>query len=512
MDTNISNEERLAAAHAALTAAVGRVATSEDWQNLLRISGSFHRYSPNNQLLLAAQGADGLVASFHTWKQVPATDGRPCQIRKGEKAMRVYAPIRNVRRSVDETTGDETVETSAVGFKLVPVFHQGQLAAPPDLPVQPKLLRGDDPPEAIWEAVAEQIAAAGYALRRGPLQGADGPKGVTNFVERTVVVRDDLAPAQALKTQIHELGHVLMHYAEVREPGMARDRIEVEAESVAYVVCDILGVDAGTYSIPYVANWAGADAELVQATAQKVLATARQIVAGLEAELGVDLRPNPFATIDRPTPERELEPPTATARMLVGVGTTDQIIHDHVAIGRLDWPQLAASLPALEQDHSRRIENDLAAQAIALAEAGASAGANTAFLRAHGLGDSAVVATLTIPVADELGEASTLYVTDEVLRAVRAPVPIKPLVDTLVADLLVSAGGHPAGARHLAESSGQPSSVVNLVEERLRRSEAGRLAAGNRRSLRGLSLIDEWTSHGEPAVSMVPQPPEPPAA
>ena len=268
MDTNISNEERLAAAHAALTAAVARVATSEDWQNLLRISGSFHRYSPNNQLLLAAQGADGLVASFHTWKQVPATDGRPCQIRKGEKALRVYAPIRNVRREVDEATGEEIVETSAVRFKLVPVFHEGQLAAPPDLPVQPKLLQGDDPPEAIWEAVAEQIATAGYALRRGPLQGADGPKGVTNFVERTVVVRDDLAPAQALKTQIHELGHVLMHYAEVREPGTARDRIEVEAESVAYVVCDILGVDAGTYSIPYVANWAGADVELVQATAQ----------------------------------------------------------------------------------------------------------------------------------------------------------------------------------------------------------------------------------------------------
>jgi hypothetical protein len=59
MDTRTTNEERLAAAHAALTEAVAKVATSEDWQNLLRISGSFHRYSPNNQLLLAAQGAQG---------------------------------------------------------------------------------------------------------------------------------------------------------------------------------------------------------------------------------------------------------------------------------------------------------------------------------------------------------------------------------------------------------------------------------------------------------------------
>ena len=253
------------------------------------------------------------MASFHTWKQLPATDGRPCQIRKGETALRVYAPIRTKRQELDEDTG-ETTEPAVVGYKLVPVFHQGQLVAPPDLPAQPKLLHGDDPPTAIWEAVAEQINAAGYALHRGPLDGPDGAKGVTNFIERTVTVRDDLAPAQALKTQIHELGHVLMHYAEVREPGMTRDRIEVEAESVAYVVCDLLGVDAGSYSIPYVANWAGADVELVEATAHKVLATARQIVTGLEAELGVDLRPNPIAAALNATPEPPVEPPSSRAR------------------------------------------------------------------------------------------------------------------------------------------------------------------------------------------------------
>src|SRR3954470_20931588 len=105
--TNATNEERLATAHAVLTAAVARVATSEDWQNLLRLCGSFHRYSPNNQLLLAAQGADGLVASLHTWNKIPAIDGRPCRIRKGETALRVYAPIRSERRDIDQDTGDE---------------------------------------------------------------------------------------------------------------------------------------------------------------------------------------------------------------------------------------------------------------------------------------------------------------------------------------------------------------------------------------------------------------------
>ena len=498
MDTaNATNEERLAAAHAALTAAVARVATSEDWQNLLRISGSFHRYSPNNQLLLAAQGADGMVASFNTWKQVPATDGRPCQIRKGEKALRIYAPIRSVRRDIDQDAGDE-VETSAVRFKLVPVFHEGQLAAPPDLPAQPKLLEGEDPPVAVWEAIADQINTAGFVLRRGPLDGHDGPKGVTNFVERSVTVRDDLVPAQALKTEIHELGHVLMHNAEIREPAMARELMEVEAESVAYVVCDILGVDAGTYSIPYVANWAGADVEVVQATAHKVLSTARDVVAGLEAELGVDLRPDPLFAVGHRQPERQLEPTNPTGRVLVGAGMTDQIIHDHLATGPLSWQRLAASIPALEEDRCRHIDGDPAAQAIALAEAGASPEANATFLRAHGLIDDSIIRTLTVPVADQFGELTTLYPRAEVLRAISEPMPIKPAVDALVADLLVSAGRHPAAARHLAEVSGQPASVINLMEERLRRSAPDRTLA-DRRASRGLSLIDEWTGP-DPAI------------
>jgi hypothetical protein len=513
--TNATNEERLAAAHAALTAAVARVATSEDWQNLLRISGSFHRYSPNNQLLLAAQGAHGMVASFNTWKQVPATDGRPCQIRKGEKALRIYAPIRSVRRDIDQETGDE-VETSAVRFKLVPVFHEGQLAVPPDLPAQPKLLEGEDPPVAVWEAIADQINAAGFVLRRGSIDGPDGPKGVTNFIERSVTVRDDLGPAQALKTEIHELGHVLMHNAEIREPGMARERMEVEAESVAYVVCDILGVDAGSYSIPYVANWAGADVELVQATAHKVLSTARDVVASLEAELGVDLRPDPLFGVGQSQLERQVEPPNPTARVLVGAGTTDQIIHDHLATGPLNWQRLAASIPALEEDRCRHIDGDPSAQAIALADAGASPEANATFLRAHGLASDLIVRTLTVPVADQFGEPTTLYPRDEVLRAIGEPMPIKPAVDALVADLLVSAGRHPAAARHLAEVSGQPASVINLMEERLRRSAPDRTLA-DRRASRGLSLIDEWTGsdmsiRGSVELTPFPGAPEPAGA
>lgn len=509
---NQAHEERLAAAHAALAEAVKKVSTSDDWKELLRISGSFHRYSPNNQILLAAQGAEGVVASFHTWKKIPATDGSMCRIRKGERALRVFAPIRS-KRDVDPDTG-EPGPAKVLGYKLVPVFHQGQLVAPPDLPAQPKLLDGTEPPPALWDAVAEQVETAGFDLERSELAGPDGPKGVTKFREKTVVVRNDLPPAQALKTLIHEVGHVLMHNEEAREDDATKDRVEVEAESVAYVVCDILGLDAGEYSIPYVANWSGADAALVEATATRVLAAARQVVRGLEAELGIDLRPNPIADILNG--QAQAEPARTSTLSLGGAGTTDQIIHEHLATGSLDWRRLSFAIPAVEAHRAQAVDSDPAGQAIVLAEAGASAEATTAVLRAHGLAHDTIVAALTITVPDELGAKQTLYDRDEAHRAVRAPRLVKSVADELVADLLVSAGRHPAAARQLAETSGQPSNVITLLEERFRRMGVSD-PTGNRRSARGLELIDEWSAGDAPSIEQgrpdpQPEPPTPPAA
>lgn len=144
--------------------------------------------------------------------------------------------------------------------------------------------------------------------------------------------------------------------------------------------------------------------------------------------------------------------------------------------------------------------------------------ATASVLRAHGLADDAALTLLAATVADELGARSILYDRGSAVRAFRELRPIKPHVDEVVVDLLLAAGRHPAGARYLAETSGQPASVVNLMEERLGRSGA-RSAGVDRRANRGLELIDDWTSP-EPSVGLeqpitapwVPDPPEPPAA
>ncbi len=505
-----THEERLLAAHATLREGVAALTSSEDWQNLLKMAGSFHRYSPNNQMLLAVQGADGLVASFHTWKQITAEDGQPCRIRKGETALRVFAPVRARTREVDPETGLPS-DPAIVGYKLVPVFCQTQLVSPPDLPAQPRLLDGQDPPPELWEAVANQIYAAGFTLQRGPIAGAPEAKGITQFVERVVIVRDDLSPQQALKTQIHELAHVLMHDPTLGEHGgKLRERVEVEAESVAFVVCDALGVDSADYSIPYVASWAAGDPERIQETAQSVLTTGRKIITGIEAELGVDLRPNPIAEVLSASQEKPDQSSRPVRRATPG--TADVVIFEHLAAGDMDWVRLASSLPGC--DHGgpmiRSLVGKPGGQAIVLAESGASAEATVAVLRAEHVDDRAIRRHMSVNVTDTLGAVGPLYHPEEVQQALAAPRRIKELADELVADLLVSAGRHPAGALHLATTSNQPSNVINLVEERLRR-RGGHPApeATDRRADRGLTLIDEWSGRGAAPSASGPKPPTP---
>lgn len=505
-----THEERLLAAHATLREGVAVLTSSEDWRNLLKMAGSFHRYSPNNQMLLAIQGADGLVASFHTWKRITAEDGQPCRIRKGEAALRVFVPIRARTREVDPDAGLPG-EPAIVGYKLVPVFCQTQLVSPPDLPAQPRLLDGQDPPPELWEAVANQIYAAGFMLQRGPIEGAPEAKGITKFVERLVVVRDDLSPQQALKTQIHELAHLLMHDPTLGESGgKLRERVEVEAESVAFVVCDALGVDSADYSIPYVASWAVGDPERIQETAQSVLTTGRKIITGIEAELGVDLRPNPIAEVLLASQDK----PDLSTRPIrrATPGTADVVIFEHLAAGDVDWVRLASSLPGCDHDGPmiRSLVGRPGGQAIVLAESGASAEATVAVLCAEHVDDRAIRRHLSVNVTDTLGAVGPLYHPEEVRHALAAPRRIKELADELVADLLVSAGRHPAGARHLATTSNQPSNVINLVEERLRRRGGHPVQeATDRRADRGLTLIDEWSRRGAAPSESGPKPPAP---
>ncbi|MBA3288597.1 MAG: hypothetical protein H0U21_11320, partial [Acidimicrobiia bacterium] len=233
-----------------LGARLEALTTGDEWLSWLSTARSFHRYSPANQVLLALQGADGHVASYRTWQRLTDVDGNPCQVARGEKGLSILAPLTVTRRDIDEATGDEIVVGQALrGFKVVKVFHQGQLVAPPAIPapVMPKLLTGDDRHQHVWAVVVAHLEGLGYDVSLVTRPPFEEWNGRTNFRHSSVDVADHLEPPQRLKTLMHEWAHIALEH-DLR-PGLPPSAREIEAESVAYLWCSAVGVDSADYTV-----------------------------------------------------------------------------------------------------------------------------------------------------------------------------------------------------------------------------------------------------------------------
>jgi antirestriction protein ArdC len=248
---------------------------------MLAVAARLPSYSPHNLLLIASQRPDATrIAGYSTWRQL----GR--QVRKGERGIAILAPVSyRVSDGGDRTAtekaaarpadpGDGEVRRVLRGFRVAFVFDVAQTDGPPLPELRPQLLDGQAPP-GLWSALARQIGDAGFRLVRGDCAPANG---VTDRVTRMVTVREDLPDAQAVKTLAHELAHVMLHGADA-PASMTRERAEVEAESVAYLVTTAHGLDAADYTVPYVTGWSGGQVGLVLDTAERVLSTAGGILA-----------------------------------------------------------------------------------------------------------------------------------------------------------------------------------------------------------------------------------------
>lgn len=276
------DSDRLTALHDMLTDAVAALVSGEEWAAMLAAAARFHRYSLSNLLLIYHARPDATrVAGFRTWLSL----GR--HVRKGERGIPILAPCAYKTDPAPddaEPTGADAAGESAPrrvlrGFRVVYVFDVSQTDGDPLPEVVPVLLEGDDPGR-LWDALAAQVTSAGFALDRADCSPANG---VTDYVTRRVSVRPDLSPAQSCKTLAHELGHVLLH---APGDGIPRERQEVEAESVAYVVCHAAGLVTDDYSLAYVAGWAHGDVSLVRDTADRVTGTARAVLDRLAADTG----------------------------------------------------------------------------------------------------------------------------------------------------------------------------------------------------------------------------------
>jgi antirestriction protein ArdC len=274
--------EKLAAVHERLGEAVEGLVTSDDWRRYLASMARFHTYSPMNSLLIMAARPDATrVAGYRTW----AAMGR--QVRRGSKGIAILAPM--VGKTEDPTTGDEV--RRVFGFRAVSVFaYEDTDGDPlPEMPRAPKLLTGDAP-AAMWTSLAAQVAELGFTLRVVDVIGSSGgPNGDTNFQTRTVrIATEGRDRASQARTLAHELAHALMHETRTTED---RTRLEVEAESVAFLVADAFGLDSMEYSLGYVAAWSKGDAGTVLATAEAVQKTAGAILAAAELRAAASSEP-----------------------------------------------------------------------------------------------------------------------------------------------------------------------------------------------------------------------------
>jgi hypothetical protein len=146
-------------------------------------------------------------------------------------------------------------------------------------PIRPTLLAGEGP-EGAWDVLAQLVEDRGFRIEREQLFPANG---TTSMTTKVVTVADRLDDAAAVKTLAHELAHVVLHSDPNCDYHANRGRCEVEAESVAYLVCCELGLETDTYSFPYVASWANGEVKVVTAAADRVLGCARGILEQLEA-------------------------------------------------------------------------------------------------------------------------------------------------------------------------------------------------------------------------------------
>ena len=260
--------------HAQLTAQVQELTTSEGWMRWLRFVQSFHTYSFRNALLILAQCPHASqIAGYRKWQE----HGR--QVRKGQKGIKILGYSRKKVTETDSETGEES-ERYISRFPVLTVFDVSQTEGE-DLPTPgAERLVGDDE-QGIKAAVFEWLRSQGWTVEEESIPGE--VNGTTFMDTRRVVVDSGLSAAQAAKTALHEAGHVLLHSDPEIRGERSRDVLEVEAESVAFIVAGALGVDTSAYSVGYVAGWGEGDPQVLQDTAERVLRAAQTALKGIEA-------------------------------------------------------------------------------------------------------------------------------------------------------------------------------------------------------------------------------------
>lgn len=258
--------------------AIANLNTAEQWQDWLHFAGQFHHYSLQNQLLVRIQRPD---ATFVGGLKKVWNKKFNRSLVDGAKAIWVRAPKIEKRKKADGT-----VEEVLTGWLNVPVYDVSDTTGPP-LPKPPVVPytreTGVAPPEMHTE-LEKQITASGYTVERVELP-ENGPEAYTqDKPTKKVVVSTRYSDAHQAMALAHEwahihMGHMERHHEYHNGPGGQRPTMEVEAESVAYVIGRHFGLTPGGSAFSYIDGWANGDPKKVQQTADRVNKACKAIIS-----------------------------------------------------------------------------------------------------------------------------------------------------------------------------------------------------------------------------------------
>lgn len=301
--------------HRVLDAEVRKLRSEADWSNVLDVAALHPTYGFGNIMLINLQMPEAIwVARADAWEKL----GR--RVKTGQ-AIKILTPIRSRTTShpAVESAGKAgpaaEVEQEVIGFKVSSVYDVSATSGPPIS--YPFLVAntGYVVARTLWEGLAREAAADGFAVDVRPLSG--GCAGYTDFDSGRIVVADHLNDFRAVARLAHEVGHVRMHLLDQGDGELCEGLREVEAESVAYVVLARYGISSETRSFSYLAGWAKAvdpdqPANVIKATGVRVTNTARRLIESADEYLkghGAMLGPVTLRPQDLLMPSPDLDGP-----------------------------------------------------------------------------------------------------------------------------------------------------------------------------------------------------------
>ncbi len=327
----------------------------EKYKSYLNTMSKFHNYSANNIQLIEMQCPDATyVAGYKTWQR-----NFERHVNKGERGIRILAPapykIKEEQEKVDPVTNEpvldrdgmpvmEEVEIKIPAFRVVTVFDYSQTDGKelPGLGVNE--LHGNV--ERYQDFMEALERASPVPIRYEEMEG--DRKGYFIDLSHPIAIKEGMSEAQTAKTGVHEVAHAKLHAREAEqdtEKAVYKDREtkEVEAESIAYTVCQHFGIDTSDYSFGYIAGWSsGKEMPELKSSLDTIRRTSSELIKGIEAQL-LEI-------------EKERAAEQSQENILLLVANTDRSEYDLLNVKGMERTEIFNLLSAMKDDDRQNVE------------------------------------------------------------------------------------------------------------------------------------------------------------